>query len=121
MPMTDQELFDKVAKHLLTQKIRSVGLYSKGAPVMQCMYRGPNGLKCAVGCIIPDELYDPSFEGKAINSLKISNALIDAGIVSEGQILLLAELQSLHDVSSPNNWDHQLRVLARAAHLEFNH
>jgi hypothetical protein len=53
--MTLQETFDKVCVHLLTQLQKSVFLDSNGS--MACAYRGPNGLKCAVGCLIPDELY----------------------------------------------------------------
>lgn len=34
-----------------------------------CMYRAPNGSKCAVGCQIPDELYDPEMEGTTISAL----------------------------------------------------
>lgn len=27
-----------------------------------CVYRGPNGNKCAAGCFIPDKDYDPVFD-----------------------------------------------------------
>jgi len=46
---TRQEEFDIVVKHLETQKQRS----SKGNG---CLYRGPNGTKCAVGILIPDNV-----------------------------------------------------------------
>jgi hypothetical protein len=51
--MTKQEIFDKVAAHLLTQRRQSVNDCS-GA----CVYRSPEGLKCAAGCLIPDD--DPA-------------------------------------------------------------
>jgi len=54
-----QSVFDKVATHLLTQNCKSV---EDGA----CLYRAPNGMKCAIGALIPDELYDPVFEGQAV-------------------------------------------------------
>ncbi len=47
--MTKQEIFDKVATHLLTQNEKA--LNSVGG----CVYRTDKGLKCAVGCLIPVE------------------------------------------------------------------
>lgn len=29
----------------------------------RCVYRGPGGERCAVGCILPDELYSEGIEG----------------------------------------------------------
>lgn len=29
-----------------------------------CLYRTDDGRKCALGCLIPDDLYDPAFEGE---------------------------------------------------------
>ena len=46
--MNRQEVFDKVAIHLLTQNAKA--LNSGGL----CVYKTPNGLRCAVGCLIPD-------------------------------------------------------------------
>lgn len=47
-----QETFDLVVQHLANQKgIRSQN--KNGA----CAYRGENGNKCAIGALIPDELY----------------------------------------------------------------
>jgi hypothetical protein len=60
--MTKQEAFDKVVKHLLKQ----------GEPAFDgdiCCYRTDDGKKCAAGCLIPDELYDPAWEGKAAFTL----------------------------------------------------
>lgn len=34
-----------------------------------CLYRTPEGNKCAVGCLIPDEVYTPDMEGVGIDSL----------------------------------------------------
>ena len=48
--MNTQQIFDKVATHLLTQNARSA---AEGS----CLYRSPSGLKCAVGCLISDSVY----------------------------------------------------------------
>jgi hypothetical protein len=58
--MNAQEIFDKVVTHLRTQ-----GKQAKNTSD-DCVYRRPNGLMCAVGCLIPDELYDPALEGATV-------------------------------------------------------
>ena len=57
--MKKQEVFNKVAAHLLAQ----------GKPALKgedCVYRSKDGLKCAIGCLIPDENYTPEMERKSI-------------------------------------------------------
>lgn len=34
-----------------------------------CKYRTAGGDRCAVGCLIPDELYSPAFEGVGLSAL----------------------------------------------------
>ena len=60
-----QKTFDTMVDHL----------YKQGGPAINdiggCLYRGPNGSKCAIGCLIPDEEYKDSMEGKSVNYLNI--------------------------------------------------
>ena len=61
--MTRQEVFDKVYTHFVTEG---------NPPSMdgqECLYRGPNGLKCAAGLFIPDELYLESMEERLPSEL----------------------------------------------------
>ena len=58
--MTPQEIFDTVAKHLFTQGCRSAELDED--PHSACLYRGPEGRMCAVGVLIPYELYNTDME-----------------------------------------------------------
>lgn len=46
--MNAQEIFEKVAAHLLSQNAQAL---DKGG---NCLYRDPSGKACAVGCLIPD-------------------------------------------------------------------
>lgn len=55
--MTPQEIFDTVVTHLSKQGKRSVNIEG------DCLYRGPGGLSCAVGCLIPDSEYVHEMEG----------------------------------------------------------
>lgn len=84
-----QEIFNKVAAHLLTQ----------GRPAREedrCRYRTTNGLSCAVGCLIPDELYSPSFEGESAR--KVIRELYARGRADWNEHQdLLEELQWAHD------------------------
>jgi hypothetical protein len=87
-----QEVFDIVVNHLFTQ----------GRPAYDvaqgCMYRAPDGLRCAVGVLIPDDLYDPEFETNS--SDKVIHDLFKSGLADwrEHEKLLLA-LQDTHDNS----------------------
>jgi hypothetical protein len=98
--MTEQEAFTKVYRHLLKQRRRSVCPMS-GA----CLYRGPGGLKCAVGALIGDRDYTPHLEGIAICDL--------AGRLPTLQNLhvsFLEGLQTIHDNYKPSAWERRLRT-----------
>ena len=47
--MTNQEAFTKIVKHVLSQK-------EQCADEIGCLYAGPNGNACAIGCLFPREL-----------------------------------------------------------------
>lgn len=97
--MTNQEIFDRVACHLLRQNVRSV-TYGKGGDF--CLYRGPNGTSCAVGCLIPDEDYSRYMERKGVRVL-----MDDYGCklpFDQDSIPLLSALQKVHDDNMPSNW-----------------
>lgn len=64
--MTDQEIFNRVWEHLNKQREASVLETTDNAV---CAYRTPDGKMCAVGCLIPDELYHPDMEGKTVGGL----------------------------------------------------
>ena len=100
--MTRQEIFDKVAKHLLTQPRSFVNSdVVKGK--IRCLYRGPNGTKCAAGCLIPDDEYNESFENKTIDSIKDEIPSFDE--FSTEDILMIKDLQNLHDFGAVLNRD----------------
>jgi hypothetical protein len=118
---TNQEIFDTVAKHLLTQMARSVAFVPGGGfsaePVEQCRYRGDNGLKCAAGILIPDALYRPVMEGFGVMHGSVSAGLPEVDLDS---LPLLRALQIVHDTSLPEHWARELRRVARYNGLNFN-
>ena len=70
--MMKQEMYDVVCAHLAQQRCRSLRQGDE-----YCAYRGKNGRMCAVGCLIPDDLYDPSIEGEVVYHSGIVGLLLD--------------------------------------------
>lgn len=107
--MTNQEVFDIVARHLLTQNEQSVN--EDG-----CAYRGEGGLKCAVGALIPDSDYDPDWEGQAV----VDNNPICGHLEGKGISLRLASrLQHIHDQFAVRDWRWRLMELAENEGLDW--
>lgn len=117
--MTAQEIFDKVINHLLQQGGPALNYNYDDDPV--CRYRSNNGLKCAVGCLIPDDQYDPLMEGKGVMVTSPPSDPLNYWIAKyyEPHRDLLAALQSLHDNIGMNypgfNW--QTEILRGAADI----
>jgi len=112
---TEQEVFDQVARHLLTQKQRSMGkLYETmtGEPVMGCAYRGNDSMMCAAGCLIGDDEYKGSFEDERWG------VLAARGDVPDVHRDLIARLQSVHDTTSPELWVFDLDRVATTYALD---
>lgn len=100
--MTKQEIFDKVAIHLLTQKTQSIEFGS-------CLYRGPGGLKCAAGCLIPDSIYNHGMEGRSALTVFSTTPGLDYS-VEHAQFI--DDLQFIHDYSRPECWKDKLEIIA---------
>ena len=101
MTMSLNEIFYKVEKHLLKQneqaKVRNM-----------CKYRTDSGLSCAVGCLIPDEIYSSKIEGGDITDLPANILTSLIGLqYTEGwseKLHLLEKLQAIHDNRLPEKW-----------------
>jgi len=121
--MTPQEIFDTVAKHLFTQGKPAKQLVpdpdlDDGVDDYQCRYRAADGTKCAVGVLLPDELYVESMEGQSLSGL-IMNAgkqgLPELPSWMEENASLLMYLQGAHD--SDFYWDTTERMRQRLAEI----
>jgi len=119
--MTHQEIFDKVATHLIKQGRQSA------TEVGGCVYRGPNNTSCAIGCLIPDNAYDPLFDADDGSVLhQVGNPAFVAALAAGGVDLtdetvldLLDALQGLHDDTDYPSWHWRLQTLASGWGLEF--
>lgn len=107
--MNMQLIFDTVKTHLLTQMEKSVkpgsitNLYGE-----VCLYRGPSGRKCAIGCLIPDHLYTTKMESLAVGSLLISYPFLHRHMMNKSEAIrcldLLTALQRVHDIFRVEQW-----------------
>lgn len=121
--MTNQEIFDKVLTHLRVQGRASV---EEG---VGCMYRGPGGTSCAVGCLIPNYLYDPVIEGLSADCSRTSKALgvsiasrdkflaiMDGLGFNDNQRSFLQRLQGAHDLKLAERgieaWEEKMAEIA---------
>lgn len=109
--MTAQQVFDIVAMHLLTQMQQS----TSGKFEAPCLYRGPNGLKCAAGVLIGDDEYCEDMEHHSWNEL------VKHGLAPITHEALIHTLQGIHDCVPPDAWYNQLKNTAEDLGLEFNH
>mgnify|MGYP003406154580 CR=1 FL=1 len=105
---TAQEVFDQVARHLLTQGKKSISENNQ-----YCMYRGFNGTKCAAGCLIADDEYRSEFEIKTWAEL-----VMGGYVVSKNHYVLIMKLQSVHDEYNIEDWKSILNRLAEESDLK---
>jgi hypothetical protein len=101
-----QEIFDFVASHLLTQNERAM---EEG---YLCKYRIGN-LKCAVGALIADEDYNHGFEGNSLITLKGIREHSIFNDIEEERLMLLNDLQTVHDRNVVVLWPERLYSLAK--------
>ena len=107
-----QAVFDKVVKHLLTQKRRSKN--KRGC----CTYRSENGDMCAVGCLISSKACNPKIEGSAVRETLVQETLAESGVPTYSKMqFLLADLQRIHDRRPSVFWKTDLQPLARHHNL----
>ena len=106
--MTNQEVFDKVATHLLTQNKKAI------CPIDgRCKYRTSEGLKCAAGIMISDDEYSPEMENRGISNLIAVHKLEKLAPFYK----LLHKLQCIHDVAGVADWRNELRMTAQIHNL----
>jgi hypothetical protein len=91
-PIEAQELYDYIVEAVVKQGRPSVGDNDR------CLYRGPDGLKCAAGHVIPDSMYSPvAMENSGVHQLQSQGELPKSLIPHKN---LLGYLQDAHDAHS---------------------
>lgn len=110
--LSAQEIFDRVAMHLAKQGKKAQHKDAFG--VFNCVNCTEDGLRCAVGCLVPMEFYaNGEFR---IGGIEIISTLLEAeGIMANnrGTRELLVDLQLIHDNQKVSRWPQKLRGLAK--------
>lgn len=96
--MTDYSAI--IRDHLAKQRAKSSVTLINGQEV--CRYRGEDGMMCAVGCLIPDDKYDPEMEGVGI--LKTGATAESSGDVGTRRGLIIAALPAGLNINLASDW-----------------
>lgn len=109
--MNHQEVYERVAKHLIAQGERAM-------TIGICSYRDKNNKRCAIGYLIPDEKYTESIEGVGVTAIsnmslakadKLKSILLELGL---DDFPFLSDLQLIHDGYKPVEWPRELTRFA---------
>jgi len=97
--MNTKQVFDKIVSGLASQG------WQRSVDGSACRYRNSNGLKCAAGWIIPDELYNRKIEGMSFLAAISSNHLdfrwLGLGDHSNNSVVdLVCVCQHAHDMTN---------------------
>ena len=117
--MTKQEAYDQIKAYFSrpnavlarVEEIDEEGNLFTG----ECFYMDDNGNKCAVGCLIPEDLYDMNMENKSVDSLIDEDYGLEEFFGKENLdsslFRFLSDAQNLHDHKSTKNVSHFLEKL----------
>jgi len=75
--------------------VAAQGDFSRDAGTGYCLYRHPDGSRCFVGHLVPNDRYDPSMEGETFFQLAYTFKVW--GEVDSNLAVLVSVLQNLHD------------------------
>lgn len=118
--MTKQQLFDKVAKHLLTQKVASKSDDGLGRPV----FFAKDGKMCALGCLMDKKIfrekieeYDYPHENDMCPAEVLENfeECLPEGATENGE--MLERLTYIHDGYSPDEWPDRIKWFTKEENL----
>jgi hypothetical protein len=102
---TPQETFDEICSGLIKQGQKS---YDCG-----CKYRDLKGNRCAVGQLVPNELYCEDMESFSVQDLVSSKYKKIANVLRQHNSRLLVALQVAHDASPPEGFIPAFKARAR--------
>lgn len=114
---SDEGVFEFVKQHLIHQGQKSVrhkvssqhelyfGIHNN------CCYRGVENLKCAIGCLVENDFYDPNMEQKDISN-DFVRVIVKQSLPNwKPNWDMLQDLQELHDEYYPEEWEWKLEEL----------
>lgn len=110
--LTLQDIFTQGLNHLRIQRAPAK------APNGHCLYRAPNGHKCLIGALIPDDLYTPDMEELAPDEVPINaDPAIPNHILIELQFLVHDHASGMRDFM--REVEYQAQLFAKNYGLEY--
>ncbi len=114
--LTAQKIFERAAMHLAKQGKKAMIREFDGA--ITCMNCTEDGLRCAVGGLLPLSYYKKEREMGNVGGIgEIAIGLENIGIPVNRHKSLLVALQAIHDNEKVSRWAQKLRGLARRRDL----
>lgn len=122
--LTEQQAFDYVVNFLRKQGVKSL---REDINSDMCLYRGIKGRKCALGALMPDEVYDINLENLAAEQLVelcrsktrsvygklvIDNVDHPFWVWLQEHAGLMGRLQNAHDCFSASVWEIKWQEIA---------
>lgn len=100
--LNKQQVFDKIWQYFIVEK------HPQSGNLFGCYYRSKEGNKCAIGCLIPDEMYLPEFDSQeastAVDDLMTSSPIFKKTLEQiidfkeDAMLIFLNSMQTCHDV-----------------------
>lgn len=112
--MNNQEFFDKSVAHLRKQG-RTARAFRDGDTTVSCMYRTPEGLGCAVGGTMPDDLVAKvlASNGNTWRFGLLASDVPEVGTFYRGvDHSLIGRMQQVHDNYEQPEWELRFRRVA---------
>jgi hypothetical protein len=125
--LTKQDVINKICNHLMAQQAKSMNAKGPG-----CAYRGAGNTTCAIGCLIPVDLYNEAIEGTSVygtDVVEIIEQLVEMPTRQESYnsielqekraavLDFLSQLQRVHDTQPITAWASELYDIANEHHL----
>jgi hypothetical protein len=104
-----QGLFNDIVSHLRAQN--AVSQDDVPSRAGRCKFRSSTGLKCAVGCLIPDDQYEATMESLATD-LVIGMLKSPLKEKLNKHMGLLLSMQIIHDYTPLQNWEADFKAYA---------
>ena len=97
--MNQQEFFDKTVAEMRRREYKKAEGCPAGEKRIRCLYRNEQGLGCAIGMHIPEELYRPEMDAEPMGPGSLLASYPELGPVFEGLSarFLVSAQGMLHD------------------------
>ena len=108
--MNRREIFNRVSAHLLKQNAKAVDEYGS------CCFLTTDGLRCAIGCLIPDGHTALSDDCGLVDIFEYHPDIVSLWGVSDSgnDMMFLCALMYVHDSCAPENWASELSRVEEA-------